>query len=102
MAPHTDQALQDLWERCVGANRILFLSDPQPEFEDLRWDLGKLSPLLSEVRSNLDQLLEQSNHCGDISTTYVSTWEHILAAGAVNDHEHSASAECIPDASPEA
>jgi Fic family protein len=94
MAPHTDQQLQDLWDRCVGANRILFLCEPQPGFEDLRWDLGKLSPLLSEVRSNLDQLIEESNDC-DVSTTDDSTWARILAAEAVNDHEHSASAEGI-------
>jgi Fic family protein len=87
MAPHTDQQLQDLWDRCVGANRILFLSDPQPEFEDLRWDLGKISPLLSEVHSNLDQLLEQSNQSGISTIGEVSTWERILSEGT-NNHEH--------------
>jgi Fic family protein len=81
MAPHTEE----------------FLRGAQPAFEDLTWDLGKISPLLSEVRSNLDQLLEESNHC-DISTTGdVSTWERILAADETNNHEHAASAEGVPE-----
>jgi Fic family protein len=99
MAPHTDQQLQDLWDRCVGANRILFLRDAQPEFEDLRWDLGTISHLLSEVRLNLDRLLEQLNHC-DISIGEFSTWKRILADGT-NSHEHANSegvAEMMADA----
>jgi Fic family protein len=97
MAPHTEEYLQDLFARYLVANRILSLCEPQPAFEDLTWEAEKLYPLFSEVRSNLDQLLEEPNHCGDISTTDVSTWEHILAAEAVNDHEHSASAEGVPE-----
>src|SRR6266404_1058947 len=102
MAPHTEEYLEDLLARYLVANRILFLCEPQPEFEDLRWDLGKLNPLLYEVRSNLDQLLEELKHCGDISTTDVSTWARILAAEETNNHEHSASAEGIPEVMAEA
>ncbi|SRR6266404_8273543 len=95
MAPHTNAYLQDLRARYLGVNQILFLRGPQPEFEDLRCDLGKLSPLLSKVRSNLDQLLEESNHC-DISTTGdVSTWERILAAEETNQHEHGGNSEGV-------
>lgn len=93
---HTDEYLQDLLTRYLCMNQILFLRGPQPAFEDVTWDLGKLS-LLSEVRSNLDQLLEESNHCDISGTGDVSTWEHILAAEEVNDHEHSASAEGVPE-----
>src|SRR5258706_2666829 len=97
MAPHTEEYLEDLLARYLVANRILFLCEPQPAFEDLTWKAEKLYPLFSEVRSNLDQLLEESNDC-DVSTTGdVSTWSHILSAEAVNDHEHSASAEGVPE-----
>lgn len=97
MAPHTEEYLEDLRARYIGVNQILFLRGAQPAFEDLTWDLGKISPLLSEVRSNLDQLLEKSNHC-DISTTGdVSAWESILSAEATNNHEHGASAEGVPE-----
>jgi Fic family protein len=97
MAPHTDEYLQDLRARYLGLNQILFLRGAQPAFGDLTWDLERLSPLLSEVRSNLDQLLEESNHC-DISTTGdVSTWERILAAEETNNHEHAASAEGVAE-----
>jgi Fic family protein len=85
---------QDLLARYIGVNQILFLRGAQPEFEDLTWDLGKINLLLSEVRSNLDQLLEESNHC-DISTTGdVSTWERILAEGT-NGHEHGGDSEGV-------
>jgi Fic family protein len=96
MAPHTEEYLQDLRARYLGMNQILFLRGAQPAFEDLTWDLGKISPLLSEVRSNLDQLLEESNHC-DISTTGdVSTWERILAEGT-DDHEHGGDSEGVAE-----
>jgi Fic family protein len=95
MAPHTEEYLQDLRARYLGVNQTLFLRGAQPEFEDLTWDLGKISPLLSEVRSNLDQLLEESNHC-DISTTGdVSTWERILSEGI--NHEHGGNSEGVAE-----
>jgi Fic family protein len=97
MAPHTEEYLQDLRARYLCMNQILFLRGPQPALEDLTWSSERLAPLLSEVRTNLYQLL--LNHCNcDISTTGdVSFWERILAAEEVNDHEHSASAEGVPE-----
>jgi Fic family protein len=92
MAPHTDEYLQDLLARYICMNEILFLRDPQPALEDLTWSSERLAPLLPEVRTNL-----VLNHC-DISTSGdVSFWERILAAEEVNDHEHSASAEGVPE-----
>jgi Fic family protein len=85
MAPYTYE--QDLLDRYIGLNRILFLRGSQPAFKDLTCDLGTISPLLSEIRSNLDQLLEQSNQCNISEIGEVSTWERILAEGT-NDHEH--------------
>jgi Fic family protein len=99
MAPHTYEYLQDLRARYIGVNQILFLRGAQPEFEDLTWDLGKISPLLSEVRSNLGQLLEQSDQ-SDISTIgEVSTWRRVFSE--VTNHEHCNSegvAEMMADA----
>src|SRR5258708_7283913 len=89
-APHTDEYLQDLCARYIGVNQILFLRGAQPAFEDLTWDQVKINHSLSEVRSNLGQLLEQSDQ-SDISTIgQVSTWERILAAEETNNHEHAA------------
>jgi Fic family protein len=99
MAPHTEEYLQDLRARYLGVNQILFLRGAQPAFEDLTWDLGKISPLLSEVRSNLGQLLEQSDQ-SDISTIgEVSTWRRVFSE--VTNHEHCNSegvAEMMADA----
>jgi Fic family protein len=100
MAPRTDEYLQDLRARYIGVNQILFLRGAQPEFEDLTWDLGKISPLLSEVRSNLDQLLETvGDQCDDISAGEVSTWERILGEGTTHEHGNSEGvAEMMADA----
>jgi len=101
MAPHTEEYLQDLRARYIGVNKILFLRGPQPEFEDLTFDLGKISPLLSEVRSNLGKLLETvRDQSDDISMGDVATWDRILAEGT-NNHEHGNSegvAEMMADA----
>jgi len=87
MAPHTEEYLQDLRARYLGVNQILFLRGAQPAFEDLTWDQVKINHLLSEVRSNLGQLLEQSDQ-SDISTIgEVSTWRRVFSEGT-NNHEH--------------
>lgn len=99
MAPHTEEYLQDLRARYLGVNQILFLRGAQPAFGDLTWDLGTISPLLSEIRSDLE-LLEQSNQCDISEIGEVSTWERILAEGT-NNHEHGNSegaAEVMADA----
>src|SRR5258708_9249491 len=96
-APHTDEYLQDLCARYIGVNEILLRRGAQAAFEDLTWDQVKINHSLSEVRSNLGQLLEQSDQ-SDISTIgQVSTWERILAAEETNNHEHAASAEGVPE-----
>jgi Fic family protein len=94
MAPQTDEYLQDLQARYLALNRILFLRGAQPAFEDLTWDQVKINHLLSGLRSNLGQLLEQSDQ-SDISTIgQVSTWEQILAEGT-NNHEHGGDSEGV-------
>ena len=97
--PHTEEYLESLRARYLGMNQILFLRGAQPAFEDLTWDPGKISPLLSEVRSNLDQLLEESNQSELSTIGEVSTWERIFSEG--NNHEHKNSegvAEMMADA----
>jgi Fic family protein len=99
MAPHTDEYLQDLRDRYLGVNQILFLRGAQPAFEDLTWNLGTIGPLLFEIRSNLAQLLEESNQSELSTIGEVSTWERLLSEG--NNHEHGNSegvAETIADA----